>query len=181
MTIRSIATAGLAVALISTAALPAFAAKDTAGHDRRDPQQRMEAMLKRLDTDKDGKISLAEIQADTAKRFALADKDGNGEISRDEMKSVRKTMKDARHALREERRDKGPKNEEARLEAREKVREARLAMVPGMRKGVFKRADTDGNGSLSRAEVDALVSARFKRMDKNGDGVIDAADFTRKI
>lgn len=181
MTIRSIAAASIATILVSAVAFPALAAKDGAGKQGHDPQRRIEAMLKRLDTDKDGKISLAEIQADTTKRFAVADKDGNGEISRAEMQSVRKAMKDAHHAMREERREKGPKNEEARAEAREKIREARLAMVPGMRKGAFKKADIDGNGSLSRQEVDALVSENFNRRDKNSDGFIDAADFARKI
>ena len=40
--------------------------------------------------------------------------------------------------------------------------------------GMMMRADTDGDGMISRAEFMAQADARFARMDKNGDGVITA-------
>ena len=36
----------------------------------------------------------------------------------------------------------------------------------------FDRLDADGDGQLSRAEVDSLREALFARFDRNGDGVI---------
>ncbi len=38
------------------------------------------------------------------------------------------------------------------------------------------RADADGDGSLTRAELNAALDARFARADANGDGAIDQAE-----
>ena len=38
------------------------------------------------------------------------------------------------------------------------------------------RADTDGDGAVSRAELTASLEQRFARMDVNGDGQISSAD-----
>jgi Ca2+-binding EF-hand superfamily protein len=40
---------------------------------------------------------------------------------------------------------------------------------------MFRRADTDGSGSLSQAEFEAALS--FKALNRNMDGVIDQAEF----
>lgn len=40
------------------------------------------------------------------------------------------------------------------------------------------RADANGDGDLTRAELNASVDARFARADANGDGAIDAAERT---
>ncbi|WP_010188387.1 EF-hand domain-containing protein [Sphingomonas sp. PAMC 26605] len=36
----------------------------------------------------------------------------------------------------------------------------------------FARLDRNSDGTLDRAEIDAMLARRFKRMDTNGDGVI---------
>ena len=38
--------------------------------------------------------------------------------------------------------------------------------------GMFRMADADGDGVVTRAEYQAAVDARFARMDANGDGVL---------
>ncbi|MEO7689318.1 MAG: EF-hand domain-containing protein [Sphingomonas sp.] len=40
--------------------------------------------------------------------------------------------------------------------------------------GMMMRADTNGDGNISRTEFTAQAEARFARMDKNGDGFISA-------
>lgn len=40
----------------------------------------------------------------------------------------------------------------------------------------FQRLDTDGDGSVTKAERDAPIERMVKRMDRNGDGVIDQDD-----
>lgn len=37
---------------------------------------------------------------------------------------------------------------------------------------VFARFDKDGDGALSKDEIDAMLAARFKRLDTNGDGIL---------
>jgi Ca2+-binding EF-hand superfamily protein len=47
--------------------------------------------------------------------------------------------------------------------------------VPGGRGGgMMMRADTNGDGKISRAEYTAMSEQRFARMDKNSDGAITA-------
>jgi Ca2+-binding EF-hand superfamily protein len=43
----------------------------------------------------------------------------------------------------------------------------------------FTRADSNGDGAISLAEVRAQKTAQFDRMDRNGDNEIDAAEMAR--
>lgn len=43
---------------------------------------------------------------------------------------------------------------------------------PGMSDVTFEELDTDGNGELTKAELDARRTERFARMDANGDGAV---------
>ncbi|WP_010187352.1 EF-hand domain-containing protein [Sphingomonas sp. PAMC 26605] len=40
----------------------------------------------------------------------------------------------------------------------------------------FAKLDTNGDGSLDRSEIDAMLTRRFKRLDTNGDGVVSAEE-----
>lgn len=44
---------------------------------------------------------------------------------------------------------------------------------------LFERADADGDGLVTRAEYIAARNARFDRMDRNHDGVVEKSDFGR--
>lgn len=46
--------------------------------------------------------------------------------------------------------------------------------------GAGPRGDADGNGTLTRAEVQAHAAEKFAKMDANGDGKIDASDRAAK-
>ncbi len=46
----------------------------------------------------------------------------------------------------------------------------------GMDRPSFSELDTDGDGNLSVAELQARATARFEEMDANGDGVISAEE-----
>ncbi|MEP7004494.1 MAG: hypothetical protein ABI810_00825 [Sphingomonas bacterium] len=50
--------------------------------------------------------------------------------------------------------------------------------APQGRGGGMMRADTNGDGTISRAEFTAQAEARFARMDKNGDGFITADEMS---
>ncbi|MDO9607299.1 MAG: EF-hand domain-containing protein [Brevundimonas sp.] len=52
------------------------------------------------------------------------------------------------------------------------INASELAASPAGR--MLSRADMDGNGLITKAEMEAGADAMFKVMDKNGDGVITA-------
>ena len=102
-------------------------------------------MLDRFDTDKDGRISKDEMRAGTDKLFAEVDTSKDGFISKEEMAAHHKAMHDKMHE---------------RMHDRMQER--------------WKGADKDGDGALSKAEVDAAkmprLSRDFDKLDKNKDG-----------
>ncbi|OJF90484.1 EF-hand domain-containing protein [Pararhizobium antarcticum] len=163
--------------IAASIAVTGFAASSYAAREKRAPEQRAEMMIKRMDTNKDNKVSLDEMQARVSTVFTTFDADKNGQVSRDEIKVRREAFRDARKAWREAKNEAGADKDKAM----ENLHEARPGMFPGLRGKGFARADADKNGSLSLQEVSTVTETMFKRRDKNGDGFIDASDFTKKI
>lgn len=117
------------------------------------------ASFETLDTDGDGQITKAEIEARGADRFASVDTDGNGELSKDELI--------AQSAERQAQRvDKMLE----RLDADENgtLSQAELEAAPRRGGGdrLFKRADADENGSISKEEFETAMEKRGGRDKK---------------
>ena len=149
--------------ILSAAAIPAFAAKGEGRHHHRHG-----AMIERLDTDKNGKVSLDEVKANASAAFKAFDADGNGAVSKEEIKARHAAFKEARKAVR----DAADADKD---KAREALRAGGPYRLPGAGK-MFDRTDTDKSGTLSEAEVLASAEKMFERRDSNKDGVIDTAD-----
>ena len=149
--------------LFSGAAAPAFAAKGEGKHGPRHA-----AMIERLDSDKDGKVSLDEFKTNASAAFKTFDADGNGQVTKDEIEVRREAFKDARKAVRDA-------SDAEKDKARDALHAAGPFKLPGAGR-MFDRADTDKNGSLSQAEVLASAEKVFERRDSNKDGAIDTAD-----
>jgi Ca2+-binding EF-hand superfamily protein len=105
-------------------------------------------------------------------RFAAIDTNGDGKITREE---------DQAHA--DSRFAKADTNGDGAVTAAE-MKAAMLAkMSTRLDRRIAKhmdRADTDKDGVISNAEARAAGDARFERMDKNDDGVIEMSEVKRK-
>ena len=105
-------------------------------------------------------------------QIAALDADGDGAVSRDEAKS---------HAWLAGKFDTVDANKDGRLDKDELVaqREAHHADMKARGDERWKTADTDGNGSLSRAEATASsswVGDRFDKLDANSDNLISVEE-----
>lgn len=112
-----------------------------------------ERMLARVDTNGDGLISKAENRAMVEARFARMDADKDGTVEAGE---GRKGMGEGKRG------GKWKRGAERR--------------GPGGPAMAMKKADTNGDGAISRAEFDAQSAERFAKLDTNRDGKIDAAE-----
>lgn len=127
----------------------------TAGASMAEAKPGKERMsFEKLDTNGDGQISRAEMEARHSDRIAAADANGDGALSLEELQA-RAGERAKKHAEKMmERRDA---NGDGVLSGEE------LAAGPRAEKR-FDRVDTNGDGSISQAEFDAAKDrmARFK-------------------
>lgn len=105
------------------------------------------SMLERYDTDKDGKVSLAEYEAGRQAMFSRMDADSKGTITFAQIDAMAQRMQGG---------DNG-----------------RAAMMQ-KRLDALKAADTNGDQAVSADEYKAATDAEFKSLDKNGDGYLTA-------
>lgn len=129
----------------------------------------------KMDANGDGKIDKADREARQAERFKKLDTDGSGEVSLAEMTAAR----EARQAKRAERMA-------ARSEARQGEPGAKMGgkwRGKGMRGGHggmmhrgMMRMDTNKDGAITLAEMEAGAMERFKRQDTNNDGQVTKAE-----
>ena len=106
---------------------------------------RVPPMFSQFDKNNDGRVSRDEAREGTDRMFNEIDTNKDGFISKEEMQAHRRAMHD-----------------KFRESMRDKMREH------------WKSADKDGDGALSRAEVDAAkmqkLARDFDKLDKNKDG-----------
>jgi Ca2+-binding EF-hand superfamily protein len=118
--------------------------------------------MKRVDTNKDGKISPAEMQSALSRSFDLLDTNHDGILTKAEIDNRRSVYK-AYH-------------KQARAERKAGQHVAGVMRIP---KGVekhFAKLDANHDGVLSKAELSNVAQHVFKRRDHDKDGYISAAD-----
>lgn len=113
----------------------------------------MKRLFGKLDVNQDGVLTAEEL-GERAQRAARFDTNGDGSITKDE---VRATVQAQREKLRA-----------MTPEERQAFREARKAERAERRAERWKQKDTDGDGRLSAAEAPRAV----ERFDTNGDGFV---------
>ena len=118
----------------------------------------------RMDADKDGKVTLAEVTAFRANMVADADTDKDGLLSVDELAAHDAKMVQANAADRAA----------ARVAAQDLNADGKLSveemLAPPMPANLFGHLDTDGDGAISQAEFDAAKALMQQGGFGDGDG-----------
>lgn len=154
------------------------------------------AQVAEEDADRDGRVTWAEARASALALFEHLDRDGDGQVTpaeaKDRASRWREQRFEARFALLDRDRDGRLSRWEAHLPPRGFARAdrdgdqrltrtelvARAAQAPdGDRdtaalRSAFWRRDKNHDGRVTRAEVLAGADRRFKRKDRDGDGVL---------
>jgi Ca2+-binding EF-hand superfamily protein len=151
---RAVLISGLtALALAGTAVVAVAASHGKAGMGGHMGQRGAMMMpFEEIDTDGDGKITAAEMQAHAAARFAAADANGDGKVDAAELQAHMQAQSAERMQARSARMiEMMDQDGDGMLSAEE--------MQAGPRGGdrfaqMLARMDTDGDGAISRAEMD---------------------------
>lgn len=133
--------------IILSSSISAFALAKEGGHGGK-------KMMKHLDTDGDGQVSIEEFESPRRSPFGRADSNDDGIVTLEEIEE----RMQSRHQARE-------------LEQEERIAERRAKFTER-----FSTMDTDGDGGLSQDEIKQGI---FSRMDENGDGYITADEVRR--
>ena len=136
--------AGSLVLVMGTAGIATAHGKGNGDRDARGPMT--PEIFAQIDTDSDGKITAAEMEAHRAARFAAADADGDGKLSADEMVAARDARRTARMTDMVTRMDT---DGDGLLSAEELAEGANRRGPMDM----LERLDTDGDGALSLEEL----------------------------
>lgn len=166
MTARTQTTVMMAALFAATMASAAFADKGP------DSPGRGDVLLEKfdsIDTDKDGKVSEAELAAFRAAEFAAADTNSDGMLSAEELTQKQLARMAETAAMRsarmiEDRDDNGDGN----LSAEE--------MDQSVQEGRFSRIDQDDDGAISKDEAEDALKRFADNRKKHRKGVNDAME-----
>ncbi len=118
-------------------------------------------MFDGIDTDKDGKLTEAELEAHRAAMFTAADANGDGMLSADELSAQQLARFSEKLAERTAR----------MIENRDNDGDGSLSLAevdegPGQRH--FARIDSDNDGAISKAEAESAMDMMGKRKHRKG-------------
>ncbi|WP_284124124.1 EF-hand domain-containing protein [Parerythrobacter aestuarii] len=130
--------------------------------------ERTDAMFAKMDANGDGVLSEADREAKMAERFAQMDTDGDGVLSRTEFAAAHEAMRDKRAERREARAERRANNPGGERMGRHGGRHHGQG-GPG---GMIRAADANGDGQVTKAELQTAALARFDKADTDGDGTV---------
>ncbi|MGL4236485.1 MAG: EF-hand domain-containing protein [Tabrizicola sp.] len=116
-----------------------------------------------MDTDKDGKLSLAELEAHRKAEFTAADTNGDGALSAEELAARQLAKFSETLADRTARMIDNMDND-----GNGTISEDEIGEGPGERN--FARLDTDNDGAISKEEAEAALNKGRKRGQRGEDG-----------
>ncbi|WP_159995983.1 EF-hand domain-containing protein [Roseomonas sp. 18066] len=157
-------TLGVLSATIVATSLPAFA-QAPAPAPNSQTQVQVERgprgparFLAMADTDRDGRVTEAEALNALSARFAEADANKDGGLTKDELTAFLQSQWQAHRG------DRGAPPERAR-----QAMETRLDAI-------FRAADADRDGRVTMDEVRPIALALFRAADKNNDGALEVSE-----
>lgn len=182
---KSTLAASAAVLLTATTALyavyPAFAepGRDPMGDKEvtwADAKAKADMLWTKLDVNKDGVLNAADREAKMAEMFDMIDANHDGSISKTEFMEHHKKMMEGGW--------RGGKGRDGAPGAMPPPSREGMGMGMGMMMGpgahklheMAEKADTNHDGTITRAEFDAAAKARFDAADTNHDGKLTAAE-----
>jgi Ca2+-binding EF-hand superfamily protein len=116
--------------------------------------------MERWDKDGDGNIVLSDVPDGVREHLAKADKDGDGIVTREELRAAREERKAEFQA-------KADTNHDGTVSPEE-----RRAAFESFAKARFAERDKNGDGALTADEVGERRWARLAKADANGDGKV---------
>lgn len=167
----------LSVIISLALSAPVFA---RGGHEMGMDSERMAEFITQYDSNQDGTVTTEEIQTARATEFQQADTNANGTLELQELQVDMESKQAEHQATRFAQIDTDGNSQ---LSA-EEFQNAHLGPDTGIAATLFGLADQDKNGALSPEEFAALRSPEghvwrhFAQLDRDGDGVISAAEYT---
>lgn len=147
------------------------------GAQAREGSDHMQERYGQIDANGDGQITVEEMNAQAAARFAAADADGNGALSQAEMAGAIQSRRSARLL------ERFDTNKDGSLSAGE------LAAMDGKNDGkrearaskYFERMDADKSGDLSPAEMQGRrdPAKMLTRLDADKNGSLSLEEFAK--
>ena len=187
---KSIISTITIAAILASASTFAYAASgddNKRGGKHRGPN--IERMLEKLDTNKDGGISLDEVKTSRAELFVKVDANNDSSLTEEEfgmIKELKKAERDAKRAANAASTDTASdQTAQADKDGKRKGKHAgkhdgKRGDKRGGKKGPsFDRLDADSSGTVTLTEFTGQADKMFERMDRNSDGVINADDMKR--
>ncbi len=165
-------TLAASAAVVLTAATALYAVHPAFAEPARDPmggatvtwadaKAKADAFWTKLDVNKDGVLNDADRAAKMGEMFDTIDANHDGSISKAEFMDHHKAMMEGRSKSRDGAEGRPPMGEGMGM-----------MMGPGAHKlrEMAEKADTNHDGTITRAEFDAAAKARFDTADTNHDG-----------
>ena len=137
-----------------------------------------DVFMRLFDTDKDGKLSKAELTV-AGEILTKLDKDNDGEVSRQELGAGMMALVGPPPGGRPD----GPRPDGPRPEGNQpgNPRPEGQRIDPEQMLSRLKQADANGDGKLSKDEAPDRMRENFDRLDTNSDGFLDDAELRKAV